>query len=269
MKRAAIAGLRTRQSFKPCLKTFREDNTKWLVIVVIDMLRRRTLLLGAGALFAGGGAMLGTGAFTTVQAERTVEVETAGDSNALLTLDIISGSANSAEYAEITGNGLLEVTIPDVNLNAITHIDRVFQVTNNGTQPVVLYFEERPGSDNPDGNAIDVGARTDQLKADSIGPSDQPTGNGIVGDDIADLSAPSLPDTGAGYADLGVKIDVGETLEVGIYIDTSDDNLNDGLNESGSSDVNAGETLLENIVIYASAEAANAGENQFEANSSP
>lgn len=258
------------QPIKPCLKTVKEANTKWLVENVIDMPSRRSILLGAGALVASGGAVLGTGAFTTVQAERTVEVETAGDGNAFLALEPISGSDNSDEYAEITGDGLLEVTIPDVNLNAITHIDRVFQVINNGTQDVVLYFEERPGSNNGNDKAIDVGARTDQLQANSIGVNDQPTGNGNVDTDIADLSGPSPPDTYAGYGDLGVYLGTGESLEVGFYIDTSDDDPTDGLNEGTDSDIGANETLIENLVIWADANAAQDGTYQFvEANSSP
>jgi len=201
-------------------------------------LSRRNVLIGAGGIVAAGGALVGTGAFTTVQAERTVEVSTAGDDSALLRLDTISDSPNSTGngntdgYAEING-GTLEVTIPDVNLDAVTHIDNVFQVTNNGSQPVVVYFEEVPGSGNPDGNAIDVGARADQLNGNSFPPGPSNT-NGINDTDVADLSAPAPPDSGPGYGGIGVLLGVGETLEVGIYIDTSDNDLNTGLNESKS-----------------------------------
>ncbi len=229
---------------------------------------RREVLIGFGGLIAGGGALIGTGAFTTVQAERTVEIETAGDATAFLGLEPTSGP-NGQEFADGSGE-TLEVTIGDgnsgVNLNAITHIDEVFQVTNNGTQDVVVYFEERPGSDNPDGNAIDVGARTDQFTVSSVGESDQPTSNGIVDTDVADLSAPDAPNTGAaGYGDIGILLGVGNTLAVGFYIDTSDDDLNTGLNESGSSSVGVDELLLENLVVWADADAASNDNYQFEA----
>lgn len=230
-------------------------------------LGRREVLIGLGGVVAGGGALIGTGAFTTVQAERTVQVETAGDATAFLGLEPTSGP-NGQEFADGSG-GTLEVTIGNgnggVNLNAITHIDEVFQVTNNGTQDVVVYFEERPGSDNPDGNAIDVGAKTDQLTVSSVGESDQPTNNGIVDTDVADLSAPDPPDSGAGYGDIGVLLGVGDTLAVGFYIDTSDDDLNTGLGESGSSSVGVDELLLENLVIWADADAAANNNYQFEA----
>jgi hypothetical protein len=230
---------------------------------------RRNVLLGAGALLAGGGAVLGTGAFTTVQAERTINVETAGDGNAFLGLDTIDGSPNSDDFAEIT-DGTLEVTIDSVNLNAITHIDRVFQVTNNGSQPVVLYFEEQPGGDNPDGNAIDIGTHTNQLaNTISVGGGDQPSEDGVADEDIVDLSRPQPPDSGnVGYGDIGVLLGVGDTLEVGIYIDTSDDNLNDGLGESGDATIGADELLLEQLVIYADATAAENSNYYVEAESS-
>ena len=50
------------------------------------MANRRSVLIGLGGLVAGGGALLGTGAFTTVEAERTVNVQTAGDASAFLGL---------------------------------------------------------------------------------------------------------------------------------------------------------------------------------------
>jgi hypothetical protein len=227
-------------------------------------MKRRTVLVGMGGLVAGGGALIGTGAFTTVEAERSVSVETESDASAFLGLEPTTGP-NGQEFASMNGD-TLEVNIEDVNLNAVTHIDEIFQVTNNGSQPVVLYFEEQPGTDNPDGNAIDVGARTDQITASSVGEGDQPTSNGIVDTDLVDLSAPGAPGSGAGYGDLGVLLGVGDTIQLGFYIDTSDENLNDELGESGTSDIGADELLMEELFIYADATAAENDEYQFESN---
>ena len=238
---------------------------------------RRNTLLGVGALIAGGGAVLGTGAFTSVEAERTVNVETAGDQNAFLQLEsALDGDGdqypNAAEFADDSGD-TLEITIGNgssgVNLNAITHIDRVFQVTNNGTQPVVLFIEEMPGMSS-DGNAIDIGARLDQGILDDSGNqlntvsgSDQPSSDGIDDENIIDISRPSGPGDpssgGSGYDDIGVYLETGETLVAGVYIDTTDANLNDGLSESGNEDFDPGDLLLENLVIYADATAAESG----------
>jgi len=216
------------------LIVLKDPNTKEYYTNGFIVPTRRNVLLGAGALVAGGGAVLGTGAFTSVQAERTVDVSTAGDADAFLGLDTIDDSANSDEFAEINADGLLTVNVDGVNLNAITHIDRVFQVTNNGTQTVTLYIEELPGSDNPDGNSIDISTRTDQLDdVSSVGGDDQPTDDGIAAESRVDISRPGGPDEGGvGYADIGVELESGDSLEVGISIDTSDENLEDSAYEA-------------------------------------
>ena len=66
------------------------------------MFRRRTVVLGAGALVGGSGALLGSGAFSSVRADRTVEVETTTDAAALVALADIDDSANSIEYTTVT-----------------------------------------------------------------------------------------------------------------------------------------------------------------------
>lgn len=236
-------------------------------------LSRRNILIGLGGIVAGGGALVGTGAFTSVQAERTVNVSTAGDSGAFLGLQQVPNSANSSEYASVN-DGTLEVTIGEdsagVNLNAITKIDEVFRVVNNGTQPVVIYFEEDPNGNANYTAATDIGARADQLQTNQIPESQGNTSNGIKDKSVADLSAPSPPDqNNTDYGELGVKLGVGKSLDVGFYLDTSDNNLNDGLNESTPSSVEADEFLMQNLAIWADANAAQNGNHQFvEANTS-
>ena len=115
-------------------------------------MNRRTVLIGLGGLFAGSGALLGTGAFTTVTAERTVNVETAGDANAFLGIEPFETdnerSNNAAEYVDTSGETVvIDITGTDegatgVNENAITAIDRLLKVTNNGTQTVQVGFND-------------------------------------------------------------------------------------------------------------------------------
>lgn len=52
------------------------------------MSTRRNMLIGLGTLAAGGGIVIGTGAFTTVTAERTVSVNVAEDSQALVGIEV-------------------------------------------------------------------------------------------------------------------------------------------------------------------------------------
>jgi len=217
-------------------------------------LTRRNAVLGLTGVAAGGGAIVGTGAFTSVDAARSVTVTTAGDADAALRMEPLSGK-NGNEYAEING-GTLEITVPEVNLTAVTHIDDVFGVTNNGTQPVVVCLEEQGGET----AAVDLGARLDQGFSDgsnavtSVGGGEQPSSDGIADTGIVDLSYPGSP--ASRYNSIGILLAVGQSLEVGVYIDTSDANLNDEVGESSSVNFNKDQTLLDGVVVHASATAA-------------
>lgn len=119
---------------------------------------RRAALIGLGGVVAGGGALLGTGAFTTVEAERTVTVETAGDADAFLGITPFPGSPND-DYVTVSESGAVEITITSegtdaagggVNENAVTAIDRLLEVTNNGTQRVAVGFNDQYAINNGD-----------------------------------------------------------------------------------------------------------------------
>ena len=110
-------------------------------------MNRRNVLIGLGGLVAGGGALVSTGAFDTVEAERTVSVETAGDAEAFLALepaerDVADGEDENA-FVEET-DGTIEITFGDddgatgggLNLNARTVFDDLFVIRNQGTQTV-------------------------------------------------------------------------------------------------------------------------------------
>ncbi|MWV40341.1 hypothetical protein [Natrialba sp. INN-245] len=99
-------------------------------------MNRRNVLIGLGTIVAGGGAALGTGAFSTVTAERTVSVETAGDASAFLALTAAPGAE---DY--VTENGTLEIDIggndgDGINQNALTTFDELVQIENQGTNTV-------------------------------------------------------------------------------------------------------------------------------------
>jgi len=105
-----------------------------------------------GSIAAGSAAAVGTGAFTSVSADRGVTVEVADDNDAYLGLeaerdDIISddgddgqltldlGSQTTNEGAEHDGQG------EGFNKEAITEVDGVFRITNQGTDTVDLEIE--------------------------------------------------------------------------------------------------------------------------------
>ena len=105
-------------------------------------MKRRTVLIGVGATVAGG-AVVGSSAFTSVEADREVSVDVAGDEDAFLRLAPAGGP--NGDYATAGDNGLLRIDLSDdndevqgdgLNQNAVTTIRNVFEIGNQGTQPV-------------------------------------------------------------------------------------------------------------------------------------
>lgn len=108
------------------------------------MPNRRSVLIGMGGLVAAGGAALGTGAFTTVTAERTVSVETAGDGSAFLAL---APARNNDNFVSAPSDGTIEINLDGtdsetgqsnggLNQNAETVFRNLVTITNNGTQEI-------------------------------------------------------------------------------------------------------------------------------------
>ncbi len=111
------------------------------------MASRRKFLAGLGALASGTAAAVGTGAFTSVTADRSLTVSVADDSGALLKLDATSSNENSA-YADESGNeivvdiaGASGDTGSGVNDNAVTEIFDIFDIANQGTQNAIVYAD--------------------------------------------------------------------------------------------------------------------------------
>lgn len=129
------------------------------------------MLIGLGGLVAGGGALIGTGAFDTVEAERSVTVETAEDADAFLALepadrDVADGEPDNAFVEEV--DGTIEITFGDddgasgggLNLNARTVFEELVDIRNQGTQDGValgVAFTD----DSDDDIANNVGFRLD------------------------------------------------------------------------------------------------------------
>ena len=113
-------------------------------------MRPKGKLFALVVMFAAVGLLTATGAFTTVEAERTATVDVAGDSSALLALQANSTYAdnnagggsqlqinlNSADVGNSAANGL--------NPNANTTFDYILNVTNNGDNDVTLSVNINP-----------------------------------------------------------------------------------------------------------------------------
>ncbi|SIR40340.1 hypothetical protein [Natronorubrum daqingense] len=97
-------------------------------------MNRRNVLVGLGTIVAGGGAALGTGAFSTVEADRTIEVTTTGDADAYLGIEAYG---EGSEYVdddddEISFDFGGEDDEEGLNENAVTRFDNLITITNNG-----------------------------------------------------------------------------------------------------------------------------------------
>lgn len=121
-------------------------------------MKRRTAILGLGGLVAGSGAALGTGAFTSVEAERQVGVDVRDDTFSYLALlpadddgepvdDPESGGrqpeAQSEPYAYINGDtGRLTLNITALNADAEFTFPNLFVIRNQGSQDVEVTLEQ-------------------------------------------------------------------------------------------------------------------------------
>lgn len=155
-------------------------------------MNRRNVLIGLGAVAAGGGAVLGSGAFSQVEAERTVSASIAADnSGANLGL-----SPSNTDIASMNGNQL-EVTINSLNEDAKTVYDSVFTIDNNGGSGVGIRITpyDSGGSEITDGSlkftsatsSDDLtsfpSASTDDHNLDQDGGTDDTVDVGITLDD--------------------------------------------------------------------------------------
>lgn len=109
-------------------------------------------MLGLGAI-AGGGIM-GSGAFTSVSAKRSISIETTADYSALLQIEPIEDSGIDGED---TGRSFLngqtiQFEIPGdedgenqnaegIGKDSIYDFPDLFKITNQGAQPVILYSQ--------------------------------------------------------------------------------------------------------------------------------
>lgn len=154
-------------------------------------MRRRSFLAGVGTLAGVGGATLGTGAFTRVSAERAVSVAVARDYRAFLRLEplVDEGLDGEPTRRSFTSGRIVEFELPGngdgengegVGVDSTYEFHDLMRVENHGTQPVEVYST-------------------------------------YGGGEIADLAL--VRDSGILRDDPPI-LEVGEGLDVGLFVDT-------------------------------------------------
>lgn len=145
---------------------------------------RRRMLLGLGTTAAVTGGVLGTGAMTSVQADRTIDIDVAGDSNAFVGLY----DTSSGDFVD-KNDGALRIRLNDqvasgsgVNHGtggsdvATTTLDPAFTLRNQGAN--TMYVQISHGGVTSSGN--DVEFIGDDSASDSGTDEDSTTGDVIA-----------------------------------------------------------------------------------------
>ncbi|MFB6228384.1 MAG: hypothetical protein ABEH88_07435 [Halobacteriales archaeon] len=171
------------------------------------MARPKGKLFALLAVFIAIALVAATGAFTSVEAERTVSVNVSDDSDALLQLEANGSSPNGAYATTDGGQLVIDLDNPSgvdgagLNDNATTEIFHIVNVTNQGTQSVGL--------------SADVSNSNSDVKVTLVGNHSTPT---------QDVNL-----TGSGTIN---GLDTGETASLGLVIVTDDAGSSANFNET-------------------------------------
>ena len=214
-------------------------------------------LLALLLAFTAVGGLAATGAFTTVQAERTAEVNVDGDANALLQITPVPDPANSDFISENnTGGGTFQISLDDnVNARASTSAEDLVNITNNGEEPVDVWIATEGGiqATNKSVNTtfyIDDDNVGDQLVRDTDSPrllsDDIETYNAFVNNDgpSSDDSDFTVSEVENGTHDLqpgkasAVSLAPGDTMTVSFAVE-----IDKGVPENTN--------ILNNVTIFA------------------
>lgn len=125
-------------------------------------MKRRTAIIGLGGIVAAGSTAIGTGAFTSVEAERDVDVTVTGDLNSYLALQPVQDDlvedpdnrdqesrtpeAQEAPFSLVSDTtGRLELNVTALNAEATTVIPNVFEIRHQGVEnrDVSVFIEQR------------------------------------------------------------------------------------------------------------------------------
>ncbi len=217
-------------------------------------------LLALLLIFGAVGTLAATGAFTTVEAERTADVDVAGDANALLAIQPTEDQQNSSFTQQgDTDDSTFEIVLEGeesnngVNANATTTAQNIFNVTNNGEEDVDVWIATEGGAQEGN-NSVNTTFYIDDRK---VGSEVNTTTDGVVNitqrvdeytaltddGDVVISESTSSPGQAPGTSGLAVNIESGETVTVSMAVEIED--------ESDITLSDTDESILEDITILA------------------
>jgi hypothetical protein len=113
-------------------------------------MQRRKFIAGLGSLAAAGAAGIGTGAFSTASADRTVDVSVAADSNGFVEISALNGNYASGtddgqlelDFNSDSGLGIFNGDAQGLNPDSEFNFDEVFRIANiSGTGDMRVVIE--------------------------------------------------------------------------------------------------------------------------------
>ena len=133
------------------------------------MVDRRRFLAGLGSLAIGSGALIQSGAFSTVKGDRGVNVGTAADPNALLGLDGVSDAGTTPTFTNNSG-GSMDVTLDSTDTSVEFDVGDTDSFTGAPVSFTLSAGETREVAVNGDSSTVPVSVTGVLL--DSSGNSD-------------------------------------------------------------------------------------------------
>ncbi|WP_336337433.1 TafE family fimbrial adapter protein [Haloarcula brevis] len=180
-------------------------------------MNRRGFLLGIGAASVGTGAVFGSGAFTSIEADRNVDLNVTGDAgSAQVGFDAGSGATGIVGTDSNESVDIIEFEETDLNERAETTFENALEVDNNSASKVALYVDDST-----------TGIGDDPTNSEVLDFREGAAGVSIVGAAQAITLDPDGGSSDDGYSD---------AVEIDIVVDLRDDGV-DGSTLSSITDV--------------------------------
>ena len=229
-------------------------------------------LLALLMVFTAVGGLAATGAFTTVEAERTADMNVEGDAGALLAIQPTNTTDDTEFLTEDdTTDSEFQINLEEaqLNTNATTTQEDFFNITNNGENTVAVWIATQGGvQDGSVGSISETNVNTTFYVDNSTGgvtpTSDHEnidqrieTYDTFVDDDgtsedyvISQAQNASSSREAPAVDGIAVELEPGETVSVSMAIEIDDPNGELDLTDNGD-----GSQILDEVVILASADA--------------
>lgn len=172
-------------------------------------MKRRALLAGIGTASIGVGATFGSGAFTSIEAERDVTLNVKGDSSAQIIFEKGDGGGAGRLIRTDSSNAVdvIEFSQTDLNEQSKTIFKEALNITNN--------------TDDGSGFAVNLYVRGDNLS--------------VQGDDGSDVKILDFIDADEDSSIVGsgnkIELSKSDTEEIDIVVDLRNKNVNDNTND--------------------------------------